>query len=245
MISRTAFNPTNPTASSPRNSPSLATTISNLNDEVGDFEDSVFQGYIRETSTATQQSSNSFSFSGDLTEWYTAGRRIRFNEASTAVYCTVLSSSHNAGTTTVTTQESTVPATITTLDLAIQEQGNTNPTQYGTTLVKPIVQGSVQTEVDHVAAASVTLDMSEGGVHNVDCSIETTLTLDNISVGQTFMVNVTVTSGVDIIWFSGIQWPDEVEPPLSTTTGKVDAFGFYCYGTNKYRGFVLGQGYAE
>src|SRR5258708_23625728 len=124
MITNTLFSQTNPAAGNARNSPSLAGEITGLNNEVNAFEDSVGQGYIRESAAVTYLSNNSFSVTGNVTAFYTAGRLLRVNVGTTPIYVTVASSSFGVNTT-VTTQETTLTNPVTTVDLAIQPKGFT------------------------------------------------------------------------------------------------------------------------
>lgn len=126
MISNTAFSQTNPAANSPRNSPSLAGEITNLNTELGNFEDTAIQGYIQEGATVTYLANNSFSTTGNTTSFYTRGRLLRLNRAGTPIYVTVQSSSYNGVITTVTTYETTITNPVNTVDLTIQPKGFTN-----------------------------------------------------------------------------------------------------------------------
>lgn len=138
MITNTPFSQTNPTPTSPRNSPSISGEITNLNTELGNFEGSAIDGYIRESAAVTSLSNNSFSVSGNVTAYYSAGRLLRANSATTPIYLTVTSSAYSTNTT-VTTQQTTVPSPLNTIDLAIQPVGGTNPTLYSRTLVTPTI----------------------------------------------------------------------------------------------------------
>lgn len=85
--------------------------------------DAIESGYLTEDSIfdLTQVNSSSFTISDvDRTDFATEGRRIRLNGN---VYCTVASSSFGSGDTTVNIKETTVPASITSLEWAISPQG--------------------------------------------------------------------------------------------------------------------------
>jgi len=127
MITNTKFTQTTPNPTSPRNNPSVAGEVAALNGELGNFEDSAFEGYITEGAVVAYLSSNSFSIVGNRVAYYTQGRFLRLNSATTPVYVQVASaSSYNGTITTVTVKTTTVPNPLNTVDFAIQPHGNTD-----------------------------------------------------------------------------------------------------------------------
>jgi hypothetical protein len=144
MITNTPFSQTNPTAGNARTSPSLAGEITNLNNELNSNEDTIIQGYVREGATITYLSNNSFSTTGNTTGYYTLGRYLRINVGGTPIYVTVLSSSYNGAITTVTTQETTLTNPVSTVDIAIQPKGFTNPKLYSPAIATPTITGGTQ-----------------------------------------------------------------------------------------------------
>lgn len=125
IIDNNLFTQTNPSGNSPRNNPSLAGEITNLNNEVNSIEDTLVQGYVRESATVAYVNASSFTVSGDKTDVYTAGRIVRFSDGTTAV---VSSSSYSAPNTTVNITDGTVPSTLSYVDISLQSKGGTSKT---------------------------------------------------------------------------------------------------------------------
>lgn len=94
--------------------------------------------------------------------------------------------------------------------------------------------------------ATVTFDMSDsdkGDVRTVTLAGNRTLALSNVAVGQRFTIVLKQdgTGSRTVTWWSGISWPYNVVPTLTTTASKYDVFGFVCIASNTYLGFVIGQ----
>jgi len=125
IIDNDLFTQTNPNPNSPRNNPSLAGQLTNLNNEVSSIEDTLVQGYVRESASVSYVSSSSFTVSGNVTAIYTNGRIVRFSNGSTGI---VSSSSYSPTTqkTTVTMLTGTVPSNLSYVDIAIQAKGQTS-----------------------------------------------------------------------------------------------------------------------
>jgi len=125
IIDNDLFTQTNPNPNSPRNNPSLAGQLTNLNNEVNSIEDTLVQGYVRESASVSYVSSSSFTVSGDVTAIYTNGRIVRFSDGTTGI---VSSSSYSSTTakTTVTMLTGTVPSSLSYVDIAIQAKGLTS-----------------------------------------------------------------------------------------------------------------------
>ena len=125
IIDNDLFTQTNPNPNSPRNNPSLAGQLTNLNNEVNSIEETLVEGYVRESASVSYVSSSSFTVSGDVTAIYTNGRIVRFSDGTTGI---VSSSSYSSTTakTTVTMLTGTVPSSLSYVDIAIQAKGQTS-----------------------------------------------------------------------------------------------------------------------
>jgi len=125
IIDNDLFTQINPNPNSPRNNPSLAGQLTNLNNEVNSIEDTLVQGYVRESASVSYVSSSSFTVSGNVTAIYTNGRIVRFSDGTTGI---VSSSSYSSttGKTTVTMLTGTVPSSLSYVDIAIQARGLTS-----------------------------------------------------------------------------------------------------------------------
>lgn len=100
-------------------------------------------------------------------------------------------------------------------------------------------------KADTVSASAVTLDMSVANVHTVTLShtAATTISVSNVSVGQTFIVRLLQDStGTNLVnWFTTIKWAGGSAPTLTTTASKADTLGFLCTSLGNYDGFIVGQ----
>ena len=125
IIDNDLFTQTNPNPNSPRNNPSLAGQLTNLNNEINSIEETLVEGYVRESASVSYVSSSSFNVSGDVTAIYTNGRIVRFSNGTTGI---VSSSSYSSTTakTTVTMLTGTVPSSLSYVDIAIQARGLTS-----------------------------------------------------------------------------------------------------------------------
>ncbi|MEM5799898.1 MAG: hypothetical protein QXZ43_04520, partial [Candidatus Aenigmatarchaeota archaeon] len=123
IIDNDLFTQPNPQPESPRNNPSLAEEITNLNNEMNSIEDTLVQGYVRESASASYSSSSSFIVSGNKTDIYTPGRIVRFSDGTTGI---VSSSSYSSPNTTVNITNGTVPSTLSYVDISLQPKGGTN-----------------------------------------------------------------------------------------------------------------------
>ena len=251
MIVNTPFSQATPTALSPRNSPSLSGEVAALNTAMGAAYGSLIDGWVSEGATLNYLSANSFSTTGNTTSYYTVGRQLRINRSTSPVYVTVLSSSYNGAITTITTQQTTVPNPVNTVDLSLQPMGSTNPTLYSPTLQTPTVNGPtvrspLLTIISDPDAATITMDLSPttGGQYHVvgPLTATRTLALSGVQTGQVFMVEIVNNSsgGNGVNWWSGIKWTNQVVPTLSSGANAIDVFGFVCTGTGAYQGFTVG-----
>jgi hypothetical protein len=92
-------------------------------------------------------------------------------------------------------------------------------------------------------ASTVTFNLATSNWHTLTLTGNATLALSNPSVGQQFSI-ILLQDGTGsrlVTWFSGILWPSNVAPTLTTTANKRDVFTFKCISTGVYLGFIAGQ----
>lgn len=111
------------------------------------------------------------------------------------------------------------------------------------TIVKPIMNGSLQALTADSDSATITFDMTASNIHSVTLGGNRTLAVSNVSVGQPFMVRLKqdATGSRTVTWWSGINWVGGSAPTLTTTISKTDVFGFLCTATDVYDGYIVGQ----
>lgn len=115
---------------------------------------------------------------------------------------------------------------------------------YQEKLIKPTVQGSKQdTDAQSLGTGTLTLDCEKKNVFEVTLTGNITLALSNVSVGQIINIDLIQdgTGSRMVTWFSGIKWPDNVAPTLTTTASKRDSFVIKCVGSGAYIGYIAGQ----
>jgi len=90
---------------------------------------------------------------------------------------------------------------------------------------------------------TITFDMDVSNLHVVTLGGNRILAVDNVAAGQCFVIRLIQdgTGSRTVTWFSGISWPDNVVPTLTTGVGQIDVFGFICTASNTYDGFIVGQ----
>lgn len=75
---------------------------------------------------------------------------------------------------------------------------------------------------------TTTLDCSQGSVHNVSLTANTTIAISNIDTSPTSANSLTVilkqdaTGGRTVTWPTGLKWPDGTPPALTTTANAVN-----------------------
>lgn len=255
-IDNNVFTQPNPTANSPRNNPSLATQLTNLNNEVTAIENTVIDGYVQEYASVTYLTTKTFTVVGDKTGYYTGGRLLQFaNNANPTVYTTgtVISSSYNAGTglTTVTMYEATVPSPIGAVYLSLQPKGATERTQIAPTIINPTTAGTVQKVTQDGDGVTIALDfdgVTGSSVHEVTLGdgstpnpINRTLTFNNLPIGKFVTVDLIqdAIGGRTVTWPT-IIWTDGILPVLTTTANRRDSFAFKKNANNTISGYQTG-----
>ena len=97
---------------------------------------------------------------------------------------------------------------------------------------------------DLTEADNVEINVNLANLHTLILNrATTTLTVENETVGQRFIVRVTQDGDGSraLNFFSGISWAGGSAPTITTTANKTDVFGFLCTATDTYDGFVIGQ----
>jgi len=120
LFTQTAGDANTPLGDNTYNHP---TQHQNIDNELNSIEDTLVQGYVRESASVSYVSSSSFTVSGDVTAIYTNGRIVRFSDETTGI---VSSSSYSAPNTTVNIISGTVPSSLSYVDIAILPKGGTN-----------------------------------------------------------------------------------------------------------------------
>lgn len=110
-------------------------------------------------------------------------------------------------------------------------------------LLEPKIQGAYQDWVTLTPASSVTLDLSKGNKFKITLNQNTTFTVINAKVGQTFQLRITqdATGGRTSTLFSTIKWPYGNAPVLTTTANKTDKLVFEVISEGQYDGVAVGQ----
>lgn len=96
-------------------------------------------------------------------------------------------------------------------------------------------------------SATISIDWSDktkGHEREVTLGGNRILAFSNVTVRQRMIIHLIQdgTGSRTITWPSGISWPFNVTPTLTTTANRVDSFGLICTGSGSYRGYILGQG---
>ena len=90
--------------------------------------------------------------------------------------------------------------------------------------------------------ATITFDMNTSNLHTVTLGGNRALAVSNVGVGQRFIIRLKQDNSPPrtVTWFSTINWPSDVVPTLTATSGAVDVFGFICTSGSTFDGFVIG-----
>jgi hypothetical protein len=105
------------------------------------------------------------------------------------------------------------------------------------------IGGSYQNIYETSGSGTINLDCQFYNVFRITMTGNITLTLSNMQVGQFIQVDLKqdATGSRTCSWFSGISWPDGVEPVLTATPNKTDSFVIKKVGSNSYLGYIAGQ----
>jgi len=98
-------------------------------------------------------------------------------------------------------------------------------------------------------ASTISIDLSLGKRFSVQLGANNrTFSLSNDSLYQAFLIRVKQPSSggpYSVNWFSGINWIDDFEPPLSVTADAVDVFVFLQSASNVWDGYTAGLNIQE
>lgn len=115
------------------------------------------------------------------------------------------------------------------------------------TLTSPAVNtatmtGTVSTITTDADGATITFNLNEGPIHTTTLGGNRTLAISNAVAGKVFVVRLIQGAGSQTVtWFNTIKWPGGVTPTLTTTSGKIDVFGFIATSASAFDGFIVGQ----
>jgi len=223
IIDNQLFTQTNPSGSSLRTD--HAEQHTGLNNEVNSIEDTLVQGYVRESATVTYVSASSFTVSGNVTATYTVGRIVRFSDDSTAV---VTSSSYSNPNTTVNITDGTVPSSLSYVDISLQPKSGTKKV-----LLTPIVEGVYD---NGNLTGSVTINASNGTRQKGTLTGNVTITLSNPVEGRTLELFLLqdATGGRTISFSTTIVWQDNTTPTWTTTASKMNSIALRYVGSTWY-----------
>ena len=93
-------------------------------------------------------------------------------------------------------------------------------------------------------AATITFDLSESDMHEVELEGNRTLALSNVPSGRPFYVRLAQDEigSRTVTWWSGITWGEGgTVPALTVTADKADAFMFLCRSAGVYDGYIVNQ----
>lgn len=94
------------------------------------------------------------------------------------------------------------------------------------------------------SSTTPTLNLSTASIFNSVLTGNTTFSVSNASIGQTFVINVQQGSGTTYTntWFSGITWITSggTAPTQTTVSGGITSYIFICVAANTYYGYLAG-----
>lgn len=94
------------------------------------------------------------------------------------------------------------------------------------------------------AGGTVTINLANGRTNHIQMPAgNITIALLNATVAKYFIIRIKQDSvgSRTVTWFSGISWPGNTVPTLTTTANHWDTFGFEVTGTGTFDGFIVGQ----
>lgn len=111
------------------------------------------------------------------------------------------------------------------------------------TLIKPIINGSIQWVTANSDWATITFDLATANVHTVTLWGNRTLALSNVATWQVFTIRLLqdATGGRTVTWFTTIKRAGWTPPTLTATASKADTLGFVCTGSGTYDWFIIWQ----
>lgn len=90
--------------------------------------------------------------------------------------------------------------------------------------------------------APVTFDLANSKLQIVTIQNNRTLAVSNVEVGVPFgiLIKQGTGGGKSVTWWSGIDWPSNTEPPLSTVEAEIDIFVFIPTSLTTFIGLFAG-----
>lgn len=215
--------------------------------------DAVESGYLTEDESLTfaKSDSDTFTITGaDRSTVYTVGRRVRLNGS---INLTVVSSSYGTNVTTVNVSQTTVPTTITSVEVAIEPEGQaldtsafatltgtqvltnktlTAPTINGGTVDKPVIKGVYD---NGNSGAAKEVDWANGDRQKVTMTDNCTFTFAHPIAGQYLTLQfIQDGTGNRTVALPSGKWPGAQVGAFSTTASAIDILIVYYDGTNYY-----------
>lgn len=162
--------------------------------------DAIMEGFFLEHQTCAKVTTSSFTVEGNQTAYYTAGRIIRINGS---IILTVASSSYSSPNTTVVTNESTISAAITSVEIGIDRKGATNLFALIANIPVKNTQAEMATATDDTKFATALSTAIYGNnsifrqaLVNPNCRICQSVTAVNLTSGKLF-------GNVDVFYAKG------------------------------------------
>lgn len=121
---------------------------------------------------------------------------------------------------------------------------DTTDTLSNKTLADPVVTNYTETLYAPSAGTAFTVSLSNGTVQRFTSSGNLTITLPSSVAGKSYVVFVQYGGTHTLTWAGGstIKWAGGTAPTATSVNGKIDAFSFFCDGTNTYA-MAMGQNF--
>jgi len=226
LIDNQLFTQTNPAAGDKENVVSHSSQHSNVNNEINSIEDTLVQGYVRESASVSYVSSSSFTVAGDVTAIYTQGRVVRFSDGTTGV---VSSSSYSAPNTTVNIISGTVPSTLSYVDIAIQPKGGMGNVVY-THLTQTLENKRVNKRVSSITSSPTPTPDADTTDMFVITALAENATFGaptgSPTQGQTLIIRIKDNGTARSLSWNAIYRAIGVSLPTTTTASKLLYLGF-------------------
>lgn len=116
-----------------------------------------------------------------------------------------------------------------------------NDADFNTRIIQLNSDKTMDAESD---SATITFDLSERKIWTVELGGNRTLALSNVTLNVPFVIRL-VQGGAGsrtVTWWSGIKWPSNTAPTLSTASGSIDVFQFIPTAENVYDGMFVAFG---
>lgn len=119
---------------------------------------------------------------------------------------------------------------------ALGSEVNLKANASGGTLTSPTITNYTESFVANgVVTTAKTLSLTAGTVQDVTLTASTTcvFTMPTAAAGKSFalLVKQPAATGNGVATFTGVKWPNNTAPTVTTGAGKADLFTFACIGT--------------